>query len=67
MSEILDITMSDRSKIVLLLGEKRLRFKVRRIAALAVSSTTIPMQCQYVVLVSVNACTYFSEYTHLHQ
>ena len=67
MSKVLDIKISNYSKMVLLLGEKRLRFKVSRIAALAVSSTTIPKQCQYVVLVSVSTRTYFSEYTHLHQ
>ena len=65
MSEILDLKMSNCSKMVLLLGEKRLRFKVRRIAALAISSTTIPKQCQYVVLVSVSTHTYISKYMYL--
>ena len=59
--------MSNCSKMVLLLGEKRLRFKVRRIVALAVSSTTIPKQCQYIVLIFVSTRTYSREYTHLHQ
>lgn len=67
MSKVLDIKISNYSKMVLLLGEKRLRFKVRRIVALAVSSTTIPKQCQYVVLIFVSTRTYFSDYTHLYQ
>lgn len=67
MSKVLDIKISNYSKMVLLLGEKRLRFKVSRIAALAVSSTTIPKQCQCVVLISVITCTYFSECVYLFQ